>query len=123
MIKHIAFTAYPSNDVARTRAWYEEMLGLRFAGPYIEAGVEKYNEAHLGEGCFSLMASEWVGREPGSAAGVAFEVDDLEKAVRTLRERGASVTEIEDLPTCKAASLSDPEDNKITLHEKKKRRT
>lgn len=119
MIKHIAFTAYPSNDVAGTRVWYEEMLGLRFAGPYMEEGVEKYNEAHLGEGCFSLMASEWVGRQPGSAAGVAFEVDDIVQAVRSLRERGVAVAEIEDLPTCKAASLSDPEGNKLTLHQKK----
>lgn len=119
MIKHIAFTAYPSNDVAGTRAWYEEMLGLRFAGPYMEDGIEKYNEAHLGEGCFSLMASEWVGRQPGSAAGVAFEVDDIVQAVRSLRERGVAVAEIEDLPTCKAASLSDPEGNKLTLHQKK----
>ena len=68
MIKDIAFTAYPSDDVAATRAWYERMLGLRFAGPYVEDGVEKYNEAHLAGGCFSLMASEWVGRSPGKVS-------------------------------------------------------
>jgi len=120
MIKHIAYTAYPSSDVARTRAWYEDVLGLRFAGPYIEDGVEKYNEAHLGEGCFSLMAPEWVGREPGSAAGVVFEVDDIERTVRDLREKAVQVGHIEDLPTCKSAALSDPEGNKLTLHEKKR---
>ena len=58
MVKHIAFVAYPSNDVAGTRAWYEKMLGLQFAGPYSEDGVEKYNEVHLGDGCFSLMSAE-----------------------------------------------------------------
>jgi hypothetical protein len=57
MIKSIAFVAYPSDDVAGTRAWYEGMLGLVFAGAYVEDGVEKYNEAHLGNGSFSLMAS------------------------------------------------------------------
>ncbi len=40
IIKDIAFTAYPSNDVAGTRAWYEEYLGLEFAGPYVEDGLE-----------------------------------------------------------------------------------
>jgi predicted enzyme related to lactoylglutathione lyase len=105
--------------VARTRAWYEETLGLVFAGAYVEDGVEKYNEAHLADGCFSLMASEWVGRSPGSAAGVFFEVDDLEAAMRSLREQGVALDAMFDGPVCKQASLADPEGNKITLHEKK----
>lgn len=120
MIKHIAFTVYPSNDVARTRAWYEEMLGLEFAGPYVEDGVEKYNEAHLGDGAFALMASEWVGREPGSAASIAFEVDDIEDAARSLRAKGVVLEDIFDGPVCRQTSLSDPEGNKVTLHQKKR---
>jgi len=119
MIKDIAYVAYPSDDVARTRAWYETVLGLKFAGPYVEDGTEKYNEAHLATGCFSLMASEWVGRKPGSGAGAVFEVDDIEAAVRSLREKGSIVDDIFDGPVCKQASLSDPEGNKITLHQTK----
>jgi predicted enzyme related to lactoylglutathione lyase len=118
MVKDIAFTAYPSNDVARTRAWYEEYLGLTFAGPYHEQGVEKYNEAHLGNGCFSLMAAEWVGREPGSAAGVVFEVDDIESAVGSLRTKGVAVEDIHEGPVCKQTSFSDPEGNKVSIHQK-----
>jgi predicted enzyme related to lactoylglutathione lyase len=119
MIKDIAFTAYPSNDVAGTRAWYERVLGLALAGPYIEDGVEKYNEAHFPSGCFSLMASEWVGREPGSAAGMAFEVDDLESAIRSLRNQGVTVGDTHDGPVCRQTSLADPEGNKVTLHQRK----
>ena len=120
MIKEIAYTAYPSRDVAGTRAWYERVLGLRFAGPYVEDGVEKYNEAHLANGCFSLMAPEWVGREPGTAAGIVFEVDDIERTVGDLREMSVAVEDIWDGPVCKQATLSDPEGNKVTLHEKKR---
>jgi len=119
MIKDIAYTAYPSNDVAGTRAWYEEKLGLRFAGPYIEGGVEKYNEAHLTTGCFSLMASDWVGREPGSGAGIVFEVDDLDDAVQVLRTKGVAVEDTFDGPVCRQASFADPEGNKVTLHQRK----
>jgi catechol 2,3-dioxygenase-like lactoylglutathione lyase family enzyme len=100
------------------RAWYEDKLGMAFAGPYTEDGIEKYNEAHLGNGCFSLMASEWVGRAPGSAAGVVFEVDDIGTAVQSLRDKGVSVDDIEELPGCKQTSLRDPEGNKVTLHQK-----
>lgn len=119
MIKSIAYTAYPSDDVAATRAWYERVLGLTFAGPYTEQGVEKYNEAHIDDGCFSLMASEWVGREPGSAAGVFFEVDDIEATVDDLRAKGVAVEDIWDGPVCRQTSLCDPEGNKISLHQKK----
>jgi catechol 2,3-dioxygenase-like lactoylglutathione lyase family enzyme len=119
VIKAIAFTAYPSNDVAGTRAWYENVLGLSFAGPYLEDGVERYNEAHLGDGCFSLMWSKWVGREPGSGAGVAFEVSDIDSATQQLRDNGVIIDLVEDGPVCKTVAVRDPEGNKVTLHQKK----
>jgi catechol 2,3-dioxygenase-like lactoylglutathione lyase family enzyme len=121
LIRAIAFTAYPSDDVARTRAWYENILGLSFAGPYLEDDVERYNEAHLGDGCFSLMWSKWVGREPGSGAGVAFEVADIEAAIRSLRDKGVTIDGVEDGPLCKTAAIRDPEGNKVTLHQQKAR--
>lgn len=121
MIKDIAFTVYPANDVARARAWYEEMLGLTFAGPYAEDGVEKYNEAHLETGCFALMVPEWVGREPGTAASVAFEVNDIEEAIRSLRSKGVAVDDIYETPICKQTSLSDLDGNKISLHQRTRR--
>lgn len=121
MIRGLAFVAYPSDDVARTRAWYESMLGLVFAGPYMEDGEERYKEAHLGDGCFSLMWSKWVGRPPGSGAGVAFEVDDIDETVRSLRAKGVVVGEVEDGPVCRQTAIEDPEGNKVTLHESKRR--
>jgi catechol 2,3-dioxygenase-like lactoylglutathione lyase family enzyme len=121
-IKDVAFVAYPSDDVAGTRAWYENTLGLAFAGPYIEDGMEKYNEAHLATSCFSLMASEWVGRPPGAGAGAVFEVDDLDAAIRELRNKGVTIDDVFEGPVCKQASFNDPERNKITLHERRQAR-
>ncbi len=117
MVKHVAFTAYPSNDVAATRRWYEEKLGLQFAGPYVEDGVEKYNEAHLGASCFSLMSAEWTMREPGSASGVYFEVDDLDEMVASLQANGVTIDDRFDGPVCKQASFRDPEGNRINIHQ------
>jgi predicted enzyme related to lactoylglutathione lyase len=117
MIKEIAFTAYPSNNVESTRKWYEEKLGLRFSAPYSEEGIEKYNEAQVGNGYFSVITSEWAGREPGTAGGVVFEVDDIEAAAKTLRDQGVIVEDIYDTPVCRITSFSDPEGNKISLHQ------
>jgi predicted enzyme related to lactoylglutathione lyase len=117
MVKDIAFTAYPSNNVAGTRRWYEQKLGLRFAGPYVEDDVEKYNEAHLGNGCFSLMAAEWSGRAPGSASSVYFEVDDVDDSVTSLQINGVTIDDRSEGPVCRQASFRDPEGNTVTIHE------
>jgi predicted enzyme related to lactoylglutathione lyase len=117
MIKEIAFNAYPSNDVAGTRAWYEEKLGLTFTGPYAEEGVEKYNEAQVGNGYFSLMTPEWTGRQPGTAGGVVFEVDNIEQTAKSLRDKGVVVEDIYETPVCKITSFEDPEGNKVSLHQ------
>jgi len=117
IVKDIAFTAYPSNDVAGTRRWYEKMLGLQFAGPYVEDDVEKYNEAHLGSGCFSLMSAEWTGRAPGSAASAYFEVEDIDSAVAWLQANGVTIDDRFEGPVCRQASFCDPEGNKITIHQ------
>jgi len=117
MVKGLAFTAYPSNDVAGTRRWYEEQLGLEFAGPYVEDGIEKYNEAHLGTGCFSLMAAEWTSRAAGSASSAYFEVDNVDELVASLQANGVTIDDRFEGPVCKQASFCDPEGNRLTIHE------
>ncbi len=119
MIAEIAFTAYPCRNVESTRRWYEEMLGLTFAGPYSEDGIEKYNEAHIANGCFSLMSDEWLGGSAGTGVGVTFEVRDLDVAVAELGAKGIDVTNPFDGPFCRQATLRDPEGNRITLHQRK----
>ena len=111
----IAFTAYPCNDVAGTRAWYERTLGLRFAGPYVEDGIEKYNESHIGDGCFSLMSAEWFDGAKGT--GIVFEVASVDEALASLRAAGVEIFEEFEGPVCKQVTVRDPEGNRLTLHE------
>ena len=85
MIKEIAFTAYPSKDVATLRKWYEDNLGLKFSGPYEEDGVEKYNESNVGGGYFAIMNHLWMQQPVGSGAGIGFEIDDLDKRLAELK--------------------------------------
>jgi catechol 2,3-dioxygenase-like lactoylglutathione lyase family enzyme len=123
MVKELAFTAYPCADVAATRAWYERNLGLTFAGPYIEDGMEKYNEAHIGSGCFSLMWNGWMDAAAGTGNGVAFEVSDIERRVVELTAAGIAVDPLFVSPMCKSTSLRDPEGNRLTIHETDPART
>ena len=117
MIKEIAYTAYPADNVQSTREWYERTLGLKFSAPYAEDGVEKYNEAQIGNGWFSLMTTEWLSRPAGSGVGIVFEVDDIEKTATDLRGKGINVEDIYETPVCKITSFEDAEGNKVTLHQ------
>ncbi len=117
MIKEVAFTAYPAKNVGALRRWYEEKLGIAFGEPLLENGVEQYNEAKVGSSYFSVMTSEWIGREPGSASGIVFEVDDIDKTVADLRGKGLEVEDPYATPVCKVASLNDLEGNKVSLHQ------
>ena len=115
MIKDIAFTAYPAKKVETLRAFYSNVLGLTFSGPYLEDGVLKYDEANVGGGWFSIMTSEWAG--DGAAASIAFEVDDIERTLEELKRQGTEAGEIHDTPVCRLCSFNDPEGNRVTLHQ------
>ncbi len=117
MVKDIAFTAYPAADVEALMSFYTDALGLRFADPYSEDGVAKYAEAHVGNGYFSLMTPEWMDVAPGSAAGIVFEVGDIESALSYLSGKGIQTEAIHDTPVCRLSSFHDPEGNKVTLHQ------
>lgn len=117
MIKEIAFTVYPAKDVAGLRKWYEDKLDLKFSGPYEEEGVEKYNEAKIGDGYFSVMTNEWAERSPGSASGIVFEVDDIDKSITDLRGRGVEVDDAYETPVCKITSFVDGEGNRVSFHQ------
>jgi predicted enzyme related to lactoylglutathione lyase len=117
MVKEIAFTECPAKDVAALRRWYEEKLGLRFGAPHVQDETEKYAQAKVGDGYFSVSTFEWIGRAAGSASGVYFQVDDIAKTVADLRGKGVEVSEPVNTPVCRVAYLEDAEGNKVSLHQ------
>lgn len=115
MIREIAFTAYPAQDVEALRRFYAEALGLKFTGPFAEDGVLKYDEAQVGSGWFAIMTADWADIAP--VGGLAFEVDDIEKTIAELKTKNVEVGNVYDTSVCKMSSFNDPEGNKVTLHQ------
>lgn len=114
MIKHIAFTMYPVKDLARARKFYEEDLGLTMTENFQDA----WYEYDIAGGCFAITTLA-EGVTPSSRAGgsIAFEVDDVDSAVETLRAKGIQVkVEPFSTPVCRLAVVVDPEGNAVTLH-------
>ena len=117
MIKDIAFTVYPAKDVKALADFYTNELGLNLTNKFEEDGKLQYAEYTVGSGYFGVMTAQWMDREPGSASGIAFEVDNLENWLKTLSGKGIKTEDPYDTPVCRVSSIFDPEGNKVTFHQ------
>jgi predicted enzyme related to lactoylglutathione lyase len=114
MITDLAFVVYPVTDVARSRAFYEQTLGL----PVAETFGESWIEYAVGAATFAITDAFGFAAPSSS---VAFEVDDLDMQVAGLK--AANVTfegDINDFPSCRMVLIKDPDKNTICIHQRKK---
>lgn len=116
MITSIAFTAYPVSDMARSRDFYEKVLGL---APGVICN-DRWMEYELGDGTFAITTVD-LGNPPGTKGGlVAFEVTDLDAFVQRLKDQGVPIVrDILDTPVCRLAVIEDPDGNHVTIHKRK----
>ena len=115
MITSIAFTAYPVTDMARSKGFYEKVLGLKVGYNFKDKWVE-YNVA---DSAFAITTTE-MGHRPGAkGAVVAFEVTDLDSFVKTLKDKSVNfVAEAFSTSVCRMAVIQDPDGNEITIHQR-----
>lgn len=118
-INEIAFTCYAVTDMAKSRAFYEDVLGLKPATFFGEAGDEsQWTEYEIGGGAFSLGRHSDFKPSPDGAS-VAFEVDDFDVAVKRLREAGATFKmEPMQTPVCQMAMVLDPDGSAVMVHKR-----
>ena len=116
MIRSIAFIAYPVSDMARSRAFYEQSLGLA-PGPI---GNDCWVEYDLGDTAFAITTVD-MGHPPGThGALAAFEVDDLDAFMAGLKAKSVPVVrDVFDTPVCRMAVIEDPDGNHLTIHKRK----
>lgn len=112
MITDVAFVVYPVTDIVRSRAFYEQTLGLKTA----EIFGPSWIEYQVGAATF-VITDNFGFSAPSSS--VAFEVDDLDSQVATLRAAGVSFQgDINQFPSCRMALITDPDGSTICLHQK-----
>lgn len=116
MIKEIAFTGSPVTDMARARAFYEGLLGLK---PSMESAGGAWVEYEVGGSTFGLGAygDAWKPSPDGTCVG--FEVDNVEAEVARLKSKGVTVHADTTIgPICRFAIVCDPDGNKVLLHKR-----
>lgn len=116
--QEIAFTAYPSTNMARSRKFYEGVLGLKVSRKFSRTFIE-YD---IGPGTLVLVCAPklWPPSRKGTAA--ALEVVDFDAAVAHLKKKKVKLAiPVQEFPTCRMLGVRDPDGNMITLHQRKKK--
>ena len=115
MIISIAFTVYPVMEMARSRSFYEGILGLTLSSNFEDVWVE-YD---LGDSTFAITTTD-MGHTPGAkGAVVGFETADLDAFVNTLKETSVTfVVDVFSTPVCRMAVIEDPDGNHIAIHKR-----
>jgi predicted enzyme related to lactoylglutathione lyase len=112
----VAFTAYTAHDLAVSRAFYENVLGLKPATVHQKDDGSGWIEYELGSHTFG------VGKSPDWSHGVscALETKDFDGVIAALREAGTPFRmEPFETPVCHMALVSDPSGNKLMIHQRK----
>jgi len=117
MLKKVAFTMYPVENLARAREFYEKTLGLKVGN--MAAGDQWVEYDLPGGGCFALTTlAEGVKPSANAGGSVAFEVDNIETLVADLKAKGVKIKlDIFHSPVCQMAIIQDPEGNALMLHQ------
>lgn len=115
--KKIAFTGIPVTDMKRARAFYEGVLGLTTSAEFAEGVWVEYD---IGPDTLAIgsVGDQWKPSEDGTS--VAIEVEDLDAAVKKLKEAKAKIAaEGIESPCCRMAVVQDPDGNKVIIHQLK----
>lgn len=121
MIKKVAFTLYPVNDLKRAQNFYEQVLQLPKGK---ESPMGGYIEYDLPQGgCFAITTlAEGVKPDANAGGSVAFEVDNLPELLDELKGKGVKVKlDTFSTPVCDMAVILDSEGNALVLHQLKRK--
>ena len=109
-VESVDFVTVPTRDLARSVAWYRDVLGLP-ESEWSEGEVEAPN----------VTLSFWAPEAEGetfvpSTAGMGLRVADVASAVEEARAAGGEVMGIEDSGVCHMGFVKDPDGNVLILH-------
>jgi predicted enzyme related to lactoylglutathione lyase len=123
-ITEISFVAYSITDVARARAFYEGILGLKPAVTHVKDNQNAFIEYWIGKGnehCLVIGAGAPMFKAGKSGATAALEVDDFDAALKHLEaQKVKTLMPRYDGPVCSMILIEDPDGNQIMIHRRKK---
>lgn len=120
----IAFVAYAVTDVARARAFYEGILGLKPRVEHVKDNQNAFIEYWIGkndEHCLVIGAGAPQFKPGKTGATVGLEVADVDAAEAKIKAAGVkTLMNRYDGPSCSMILVEDPDGNQIMIHKRKK---
>ncbi|MFM2199436.1 MAG: hypothetical protein RLZZ505_2868 [Verrucomicrobiota bacterium] len=115
----IAFTAYPANDLAESRAFYEGILGL--LPSMVETLENDGGWVEYEIGAHVLAIGKAPGMNPSSdGPSCGLECEDFDETIAALKAAGvAFVMEPFETPVCHMGMVLDPAGNTVIIHKRK----
>lgn len=118
-VTDIAFIYHPVSDVARARAFYEGLLGLRTGDLVSEfsPGVWWIEYDIAGS---TLAVSNAFPAAAGGGVSVALNVSDLDATLASVKAAGIALTiEPMDFAPCRMFGINSPDGHPVVFHQRK----
>jgi predicted enzyme related to lactoylglutathione lyase len=110
-------SGYMVKDAQRAIAFYRDVLGLEPVRVYPE---DRGAEYEFPDGTtFGLWGGGGRVMPFQPSNGILFAVDDFDKAVAAIKERGITILMENETPVCRMVMINDTEGNMVTLHQRK----
>lgn len=118
-IKEIAFVCYAVSNLPKGRNFYEKVLGL-VPDSVFEQGDMGFVEYQIGATTLAIGSGAPNFKPGAEGPTVAFEVDDFEAAIKSLKAAKVKfILEGQDTTVCHMALVEDPDGNIIMIHKRK----
>lgn len=117
-VTEVAFSSFAVADLARARAFYETVLGLKPTTVFEFGEGKGWIEYELPGGTLAIT-NMWPAAGSGSA-GVALEVADIDAAIAHVKANKVRIVfEPFETPVCRGVGLADADGNSVMLHQRK----
>ncbi len=114
----VDFVSYSVTDMARSEAFYRDVLGLDVEVPRGEPGTRSAGYMEFDAGGTSISLTALPRLHPNAI--VALAVEDVHAAAEELRGKGVQIAmEPLETPVCFMAVVADPDGNQILIHKRK----
>lgn len=112
-VEHVDFVSVLTQDLARAKAFYTEVLGLE-----VESEGESDLELRAGQVTLDVFDPSSIGQPfAPSPAGLALRVGDVDAARAELEAKGVAFDgETIQTSVCRQAWFKDPDGNALMLH-------
>ncbi len=115
-----SFASYPILDVAKARAFYEGVLGLKATSEWVGED-SAFIEYEIGPDTLAISKGAPNFNPGKTGATVALELEgDFDAAIKELKDKNIKILmDTYDGPVCTMVLVEDPDGNQIMIHRRK----